>query len=89
MAKKAKKNIVKAITNKDQYDLSRHSIEDLLKWRDIASTRVDKAREKMGTLSKEYISLNKKVHSDIKWIRRLHGALAKKVFGHRDHSKAL
>jgi hypothetical protein len=91
MAKKVKKNTQVTVMNKDHYetDLTKHTIEDLIKWRDTASKRVDKSRARMELLQKEYNSLNKRAYSDIKWIRRLHNVLAKKVFGHRDHSKAL
>ena len=78
--------------NKDNYEatnLSKHEVADLIAWRDRASKRVDKDRARMDALAKEFDLLSKKSHSDIKWIRRLHNELSRKVFGHRDHSDRL
>ena len=70
-------------------DLDHHAVEVLMKWRDTASKRVDAARARMETLSNEYAQLNKQSVSDIKWIRRLHKTLSKKVFGHRPKKESL
>ena len=74
-------------SNKDDYatDLSKHGVQELILWRNTASKRVDVARAQMEALHKKYNFLNKKAHSDIKWIRRLHNELSRQVFGHRPH----
>jgi len=88
----AKKSDTKQLsTNKDHYalDFTKHEVTELILWRNSASTRVDRARARMEKLAREYEDLNKKSHKDIKWIRKLHNELARKVFGHRPHINKL
>jgi hypothetical protein len=62
--------------------LTSHSADNLILWRDTASQRISKRDVEITKLAKKLNLLNKSNVSDVRWVKKLNGAITKKAFGH-------
>lgn len=81
---------VRKQSTRSSLPLSSYSIEELMKWRNTASKRIDNIDAQveyiervMEEYEKKYNKLMKKRHKDASWVSRLNNALYRKVIKNR------
>lgn len=68
-------------------NLATYPLEEVLKWREAARKRIvknqaqlDKLFEKHEAIARQGRKLDKKLHSDLTWCKKLNRVIARKVF---------
>ena len=64
-------------------DLSKYSLDEIIAWRNTASNRVDSNRELLHSYETKIEKLDRKIHTDIRWIRKINKYLIRQVFPKR------
>jgi hypothetical protein len=61
-------------------ELTQYSVDELVRWRDIASERIEHYETVLNEIIKEEKRNFKKLESNVKWVKRLNKAINRKCF---------